>query len=178
MQKRFRHILTLLLVAILTATLLLAIPACSGGGATPTQTGDDGEIEMSATTKSGKVTVTVRLKKNCGISVMDLTLNYDTKKLTLTGLTEGSALKSLNLMTTNTSTEKGYSVTPFKFSYLNANKNDTSTGVMFTLTFSVKKGASGDTTVGLKYADGAIKSLTGSGLIARAFTIVPVTVSL
>ena len=133
---------------------------------------------MSGALKSGKVDVTVRLNKNCGINAMDLTLQYDTKVLTLTGLDEGSALKSLDLMTTNTATEKGYSVTPFKFNYLNANQNDTSTGVMFTLHFSVKKGASGTTTVGLKYADGAIKSLTKNDIVTRKFTIIPAKVSL
>ncbi len=133
---------------------------------------------MSGALKSGKVDVTVRLNKNCGINAMDLTLDYDTKALTLTGLDEGSALKSLDLMTTNTATEKGYSITPFKFSYLNANQNDTSTGVMFTLHFSVKKGASGNTTVGLKYAGGAIKSLTKDGITSRKFTIKTAVIAL
>ena len=153
--------------------------ACSGGSTvTPSQKGDDGEIELTGTVKNGKVDVTVRLNKNCGINAMDLILQYDTKLLTLTGMDEGSALKSLDLMTTNTATEKGYSVTPFKFSYLNANKNDTSTGVMFTLHFSVKKGASGSTTVGIKYNDGNIKSLTDDGIVTRKFSILPATVSL
>ena len=169
-------------VVTMVATLFL-FAGCSGGSSGGSTTnsikGEDGKIEMSAKVDKTKVDVTVRLKENCGINAMDLVLDYDTKVLTLTGVDEGTALKSLDLITTNTNTEKGYSITPFKFSYLNANKNDTSTGTMFTLHFSVKKNADvKKTTVGLKYTKGDITSLTDKGVVSRSFAVIPASVAL
>jgi len=182
MNKSISKAIILLLTVICLTALLLSMASCGNASVTasnPSQKGSDGAIEMSAVTKSGKVDVTVRLKENCGINAMNLTLTYDTDVLTLTGMDEGSALKSLDLMTSNTKTEKGYSITPFKFDYLNANKNDTSTGVMFTLHFSMKKDVSvKQTTVGLRYDSGKITSLTDDGIVAKKFSIYPVLVSL
>ena len=177
-QKRFiTIILALFLLAACTATLFLS--GCGASTASDlTLEGSDGEITLSATQSSNKVDVTVRLTKNSGINAMNLTLAYDTKVLTLTGMDEGKALSSLNLMTTNTKTEKGYAITPFKFDYLNASKNDTSTGVMFTLHFSVKKGAKGDTVVGLRYDDGKITSMSGGGLVKKRFAVKPAVITL
>ena len=183
MKKRLTILLSVLLIALCAASLLFFAAGCNDTAtqtaSNPSQTGDDGSIVMTAELKSGKVDVVVRLKKNCGINQMLLTLQYDTKVLTLTGMEEGAALKSLNLLTTNTTTEKGYSITPFKFSYLNEKKNDTSTGTMFTLHFSVKKNATAkQTTVGLKYDSGSIKSLANGSLVTKQFSITPATVSL
>ncbi len=164
--------------------MLLVVAGCGETGTTGTASdystkGEDGEIVMSAVRNNNKVDVTVRLNKNCGINAMALTLKYDTDALTLTGLDQGSALKSLNLITTNTATEKGYAITPFKFDYLNANKNDTSTGVMFTLHFSIKKGSGKkSTTVDLTYDSGSIKSLSDGSTTTRAFAVKPAIIAL
>ena len=178
MKKRLLSIiLSLFLLAACTATLFLS--GCTSSSVSDlTVEGSDGEITLSATQSSNKVDVTVRLTKNSGINAMNLTLAYDTDVLTLTGLDEGKALSSLNLITTNTKTEKGYAITPFKFDYLNATQNDTSTGVMFTLHFSVKKGAKGNTAVGLQYEDGKITAMSSGGLVKKRFAVKPAVIAL
>ena len=180
MKKRVLFvILSVLLIAACAATLFLST-GCSSEEKTESIkaiSGNDGTITLSANRTGNKVDVTVRLTKNCGIYQMLLTLSYDTKVLTLTGLDKGSALSSLNFMTTNTATEKGYSITPFKFDYLNADSNDQSTGTMFTLHFSIKKNTGKKTAVGFTYNTGDIKSLTANGLVSRAFAITPVQIS-
>lgn len=89
---------------------------------------DDGEIDI-------KVSIT----KNTGICAMLLELSYDTSVLTLQNVVKGNALSSLDYLTTNTKTELGYSITPFRFSY-SGNANDSSTGELFTLKFKLKDG--------------------------------------
>ena len=179
MRRRLTVIISLFLLAITLMAFFFTAGCSSSTNADDLKiSGSDGAIEMTAKRNGSKVDVTVRLEKNCGINAMTLTLAYDTDVLTLTGLDEGKALASLDLMTTNTKTEKGYAVTPFKFNYLNANQNDTSTGVMFTLHFSVKKNAKGNTTVGLKYKSGAIKALDNGEIVAKKFSIYPATVTL
>ena len=180
MSKQPFKTLSLLLIVVIAAMLLLMTVGCEGGSSSDAYsiTGSDGEIVLSASRNNNKVDVTVRLNKNCGINAMNFTLDYDTDSLTLTGYDKGSALSDLDLITTNTQTDKGYSITPFKFDYLNTNKNDSSTGVLLTLHFSKKKSAKGKTTVDLKYENGKIKSLTTDGMVNRAFAIKPVTISL
>ena len=179
MKRRLTVIISLFLLAITLMAFFFTAGCSSSTNADDLKiSGSDGSIEMTASRNSNKVDVTVRLEKNCGINAMTLTLAYDTDALTLTGLDEGKALASLDLITTNTKTEKGYAVTPFKFNYLNANQNDTSTGVMFTLHFSVKKDAKGSTAVGLQYDDGKITSLTKSGLVKKSFAVTPAVISL
>ena len=176
-KRRITIIVALFLLVACTAALFLS--GCTASSTTKrTTSGTDGEIVLSGQLNGNKVDVTVRLNKNCGINAMNLTLAYDTKVLTLTGMDKGSALSSLNLMTTNTQTEKGYAITPFKFDYLNANKNDASTGVMFTLHFSVKKGAKGSTVVGLQYQSGKITSLTNNGIVRKSFAVDSAVVAL
>ena len=180
MPKQVFKTLSLVLIVVIAAMLLLVTVGCENGASSDAYsiTGSDGEIVLSASKNNNKVDVTVRLNKNCGINSMLVELVYDTNALTLTGFDKGSALSTLDLMTTNVNTEKGYAITPFRFDYLNTNKNDASTGVMFTLHFSKKKNAKGKTTVGLKYTNGKIKSLTSDGMVNRAFAIKPVTISL
>ena len=174
----------MLLIVVCAATLFLSV-GCDSEEKTeeenvPTISGTDGSILLSAVRKDSKVDVTVRLTKNCGINQMVLELIYNTKVMTLTGLDEGPALGGLGLTTTNTKTEKGYAITPFRFVYMNnSNSNDSSTGVMFVLHFSVKKDAGrSSTAVGLTYQRGDINSYAASRLVSRAFAITPVTISL
>ena len=95
-------------------------------------------LVLSGDVKEGKkVEINANITKNSGISAMLLELVYDTQVMTLTGLESGDALSTLDLITTNTKTEKGYSITPFKFSYL-GKANDDGTGRLLKLNFALK----------------------------------------
>jgi len=114
----------------------------------------DGVIALMGKAEGkNKLKVSVSLDKNPGYNFLRLTLDYDKEVLTFTGFEEGSALASLDLMPTNVNTPQGYTITPFVFLYGPQNKNDTSTGSLLTLHFTVKKAtkAGTKTSVGLKY---------------------------
>ena len=91
-------------------------------------------------TQTKEIEIDVMVEENTGVCGMLLTLVYDTSVFTLTGLEYGTAFSSLSPIHTNTETEDGYGIYPFKITYLGEN-NDTSTGKMMTLHFSVKENA-------------------------------------
>lgn len=85
--------------------------------------------------EQNKVTIDVNVRENSGVYSMLLTLDYDTSALTLSGLTYGDALSSLDPLSSG-----DYSVTPYKISYMGKeNSNDVSIGKMMTLTFTVNE---------------------------------------
>ena len=147
-----------LLIVLSLAMCSIAFFACgeSSGGtsAGEKKTGDaaDGKFVFTANKNANKVDVTVKLSKNPGYNLLFLTLDYDDTVLTFTGYDQGTALSSLGMTPTNPNTEKGYSITPFNFIYGGITKNDTSTGTLLTLHFTVKSAAKkGTTFVGFTY---------------------------
>lgn len=98
-----------------------------------------------------EIEIDVIVEENTGVCGMLLSLIYDTSVFTLTGLEYGDAFSSLSPIHTNTETDEGYGIYPFKITYL-GEENDTSTGKMMTLRFSVKDGApDGDYTITLDH---------------------------
>ena len=98
-----------------------------------------------------EIEIDVIVEENTGVCGMLLSLQYDTSVFTLTGLEYGAALSSLSPIHTNTETDEGYAIYPFKITYL-GEENDTSIGKMMTLRFSVKDGApDGSYTITLKH---------------------------
>ena len=87
-----------------------------------------------------EIEIDVVVEENSGVSGMLLSLEYDTSVFSLTGLEYGTAFSSLSPIHTNTETEQGYGIYPFKISYL-GDENDTSTGNMMTLRFRIKENA-------------------------------------
>lgn len=87
-----------------------------------------------------EIEIEVTVEENTGVCSMLLSLEYDMSVFTLTDLEYGTALSSLSPIHTNTSTEQGYGIYPFKISYLGDN-NDTSVGKLMTLRFRVKENA-------------------------------------
>jgi hypothetical protein len=91
---------------------------------------------------SGKVNnqneliIDANLTSNTGISGMTLELSYDNKVMTLSNISFGPALSSLDPITTNTKTSEGYAITPFKINYF-GQENDYTKGLLFTLTFNL-----------------------------------------
>ena len=87
-----------------------------------------------------EIEIDVTVEENTGVNSMLLSLVYDTSVFTLTSLEYGSAFSSLAPIHTNTESDEGYGIYPFKFSYL-GEENDTSVGHMMTLRFRIKDGA-------------------------------------
>ena len=83
-----------------------------------------------------EIEIDVIVEENSGVCGMLLSLVYDTSAFTLTDLEYGTAFSSLSPIHTNTETEQGYGIYPFKITYL-GEENDTSTGKMMTLRFRV-----------------------------------------
>lgn len=98
-----------------------------------------------------ELVIDANLTTNSGISGMTLELVYNKNVMTLTNVKFGTALASLEPITTNTNTELGYSITPFKINYL-GKENDYSTGKLFTLVFELDDTISdGNYRISLKY---------------------------
>ena len=101
--------------------------------------------------QENKLVIQANLTVNTGISGMTLELSYDKNAMVLSNVEIGSALSSLEPITTNTQTSEGFAITPFKFNYL-GQENDFSTGNLFTLTFDLQENVKdGNYVVSLKY---------------------------
>ena len=95
--------------------------------------------------------IDVMVEENAGVCGMLLSLVYDTSVFTLIGIEYGPAFSALSPMHTNTETEEGYGIYPFKITYL-GEENDLSVGKMMTLRFSVRDNApDGSYTIVLKH---------------------------
>ena len=98
-----------------------------------------------------EIEIDVMVEENTGVCGMLLSLEYDTSVFTLVGLEYGTVFSSLYPIHTNTETEQGYGIYPFKISY-QGEENDTSTGHMMTLRFRVKDNVpDGSYTIALRY---------------------------
>ena len=101
--------------------------------------------------ENNEVEIYVTVEENSGVCGMLLSLAYDTSVFTLTDLEYGTAFSSLSPIHTNTETDDGYGVYPFKIFYM-GEENDTTIGEMMTLRFRVKDGApDGSYIISLKY---------------------------
>ncbi len=87
-----------------------------------------------------EIEIDVTVSENTGVCSMLLSLDYDTSVFTLTDLEYGDALSSLSPIHTNTETDQGFGIYPFKITYL-GEANDTTIGHMMTLRFRVKDNA-------------------------------------
>ena len=151
MKRIFRCLtIALLLIALAMTSLLYA---CDASQEKRVGNASDGIFTFTPAVNGSKADVSVVLSKNPGYSTLILTLDYDKSVLTFTGYDEGTALSSLGLTPTNPNTELGYSYEPFNFVYGTQLTNDTSTGTVLTLHFTVKSAAKSGTTtfVGFKY---------------------------
>lgn len=142
----------ILLYVFITFMLIFSCFAPPFKQAFASSVSDNSVIILSGNKVEGnKLVIEANLAVNPGISAMTLELSYNKEIMTLSNVVFGSALSSLNPITTNTQTSEGYSITPFKFNYLGY-ENDNSTGNLFTLTFDLSDNiADGSYVVTLKY---------------------------
>ena len=119
-----------------------------------------------------EIEIEVKVEENTGVCGMLLSLVYDTSVFTLTNLEYGTAFSSLSPIHTNTETDEGYGIYPFKITYL-GEENDTSTGKMMSLRFRVKDGApDGSYTITLKHErDQDVTYLKGNEILTKNLLI-------
>ena len=137
---------------------------------------DDGNtvLVMKGKEKSEahEIEIDVSVKENTGVCAMLLSLVYDTSVFTLIDLEHGEAFSSLSPIHTNTETEEGYGIYPFKITYL-GEENDTSVGHMMTLRFRVREDApDGSYTITLKHErDQGVTYLKGNEILTKNLLI-------
>ena len=131
MKKLLLSLITIMLCAFIFANPIKNAYAAS--------IKDNSVIVMSGkVNKQNKLVIDVNLTDNTGISGMTLELSYNKKAMVLSNISFGSALSSLDPITTNTKTSEGYAITPFIINYFGQD-NDYSKGLLFTLTFDLSK---------------------------------------
>ena len=134
--------------------ILLALLCGTIGSAGVAYADTNPVILLSGKNVDGEIVVEVNLKNNEGISAMNLSLEYDTDRIVLTGLERGDALSTLDLITTNTDTETGYAVYPFKLNWFGED-NDATNGKMLTLHFvPISEDVTGKARVTFSYTRG------------------------
>ena len=144
MKRILSCFLTLVLVLIAAFASPLPILAAQEGNTVLVMKGKEN-------LETREIEIEVTVEENTGVSAMLLSLQYDTSVFTLTGLEYGTALSSLSPIHTNTETDEGYAIYPFKITYL-GEENDTSTGHMMTLRFGVNENVpDGDYTITLAH---------------------------
>lgn len=93
----------------------------------------------------------IYLDQNPGLLSLMLELEYDKTALELVGISHGNALSTHTFTTTNTDTEDGFLITPFRMLW-DGREQDRTTGVLATLTFESKiEAETGDYLVSLSY---------------------------
>jgi len=129
-----------LIFAILCAVMFL-IAACSYNTffrASAAELSDSAVIVLSGEIDGEKVTVNADLVQNTGLNSLTLEISYNANAMTLINVEQGVALPSLDYMTTDPETEKGYGITPFIINWF-GNENDATSGLLFKMEFAVKE---------------------------------------
>ena len=94
-------------------------------------------IESKTVHRGQTFELQIYLDHNPGLVSLMLELEYDKTAMKLVGVSHGDALSTHSFTTTNTETEEGFSVTPFRMLW-DGRAQDKSTGVLVTLTFESK----------------------------------------
>ena len=102
---------------------------------------DNAVIALSGEIEGEKVSVDAVLMQNTGLNGLTVEISYNTQAMTLVNVEKGVALSSLDFMTTNVDTEKGYAVTPFIINW-SGDDNDSTSGLLFKMEFSVNENVS------------------------------------
>lgn len=109
------------------------------------------EIENKTVHRGQTFTLDVYLSENPGLVAMVLDLSYDKSVMSLVGVERGDALKTHTFTTTNTETDAGFLVEPFRLLW-DGTTQDNTTGLLVTFTFESKLSAPvGDYPVMLTY---------------------------
>ncbi len=108
-------------------------------------------VESKTVHRGQTFTLCAYLEKNTGLVAMVLDLKYDKSAMSLVGVERGDGLKSHTFTTTNTETDEGFLIEPFRLLW-DGTTQDTTTGLLVTFTFESKLSApKGDYPVTLIY---------------------------
>ena len=108
-------------------------------------------VEKKTVLRGQTFELQIYLDRNPGLIALMLEIEYDETAMKLVGISHGDALKSHTFTTTNTETEDGFSITPFRMLW-DGRTQDNTTGVLATLTFESNVDADiGDYPVSVSY---------------------------
>ncbi len=131
------------LLRIFVCLMAFAIPLSSLQICVAADEADGGRVLPQVTVENKTVhrgqmfTLQVSLDQNPGLVAMVLELKYDKTAMELVGVERGNALQTHTFTTTNTETNAGYLVEPFRLLW-DGTTQDYTTGVLLTLTFESK----------------------------------------
>ena len=140
------------LAAVLTLLTLLLLGTVGAVQASASNT-ELPEVRVAQKTvhRGQTFTLQIYLDKNPGLISLTLDLEYDKTVMELVGVTRGDALTAHTFTTTNTETDAGFLITPFRLLW-DGRTQDLTTGVLVTLTFESKIDATiGDYPVTVSY---------------------------
>ena len=141
--------LILIVLFLLPLIQIGTIPASAAGVNTTTL--PMVRVENKTVHRGQTFELRIYLDQNPGLISLMLELEYDKTVMELVGISHGTALNTHTFTTTNTDTEDGFLITPFRMLW-DGRTQDSSTGVLATLTFESKVDAEvGDYLVSLSY---------------------------
>ena len=152
-SKRKGFILPLALAVVILFFLILFQKGIMQVSAAGNDTTDLPEVRVENKTvhRGQTFELDIYLDKNPGLVSLMLEVEYDKSAMELVGVEHGNALKSHTFTTSNTETEDGFLITPFRMLW-DGRTQDKSTGVLVTLTFESKVDAEvGDYPVNISY---------------------------
>ncbi|MBE6554994.1 MAG: hypothetical protein E7663_01990 [Ruminococcaceae bacterium] len=130
MKRWLAAVLTLLMLSLLFAAGV--VQASASDVEIP-----EVRVEEKTVHRGQTFTLQIFLDENPGLISLTLDLEYDKTVMELVGLTRGNALSSHTFTTTNTETNAGFLITPFRLLW-DGRAQDLTTGVLVTLTFESK----------------------------------------
>lgn len=127
---------------VLVLAILFLLPAASVGvmqvsAADPDTALPLVRVENKTVHRGQTFELSIYLDQNPGLISLMLELEYDKEVMELVGVSHGNALATHTFTSTNTETEDGFLITPFRMLW-DGRTQDTSTGTLATLTFESK----------------------------------------
>ena len=138
-NKRHSKFYPLMLAIIILFFLVLISIGATQVSAAEVNTAEMATVSIESKTvhRGQTFELQIYLNHNPGLVSLMLELEYDKTAMELVGVSHGDALLTHSFTTTNTETEEGFSITPFRMLW-DGRAQDKSTGVLVTLTFESK----------------------------------------
>ena len=158
------------IICLFVAVLLLFSIAMPTNTVFAASLSDSLIMRLTETHTESQIDINVKLVKNTGVSGMTLELFYNKDVLEYSGYERGTALDSLDLISTNLDNN---STLPIKFNWYSQNvENDFSTGNILKLHFTLRPDApSGEYEIGFKFNDGDIMYIENSNTNTKSAII-------
>ena len=129
--------LLVLAMAVLFLLPLISLGTIQASAAEPDPTLPVVRVENKTVHRGQTFELKIYLDQNPGLISLMLELDYNKEVMELVGVSHGNALATHTFTTSNTGTEDGFLITPFRMLW-DGRAQDTTTGVLTTLTFESK----------------------------------------